>query len=411
MSNAPRAKVILLICDGLGDWPLAELGDKTPLEAAHTPHLDRFAAEGITGMMWSLGRGLVPGSDVAHLSIFGYDIERYYSGRGPIELRGIGIPLQKGDVAWRANLATVDGSGTIVDRRAGRVESVVGFVEELDGTVIDDVQFIVKPGTAHRAGLIMRGPGLSAAVEDVDPHRVDVPVREPRPRDGSKEARRTAGLLARFLKIARQKLEANSLNADRVKAGLLPANYMLVRGAGSYMEFPSLKKRYGMDAVCVAGGGLYKGVAAYVGMHVASVPGATGLPGTDVRAKFRAARDFLKEKDFVFVHVKPTDSLAEDGNHQGKLECIEAIDRAAEALVDMPNTLLVVTGDHSTPCALMRHSADPVPILAHGPNVRTDGVWEFGERSCVQGGLGYLRGVELMPEILNWVGLAKLQGA
>ncbi len=410
MSNT-STQVILLIFDGLGDWPLAELGGKTPLEAARTPHLDRFASEGITGMLWSLGRGLVPGSDVAHLSIFGYDIKKYYSGRGPIEMKGIGIPLQEGDVALRANLGTVDEARMIVDRRAGRLHSVMGFVDELDGTVIDDVEFIVKPGTAHRAGVIMRGPGLSAAIEDADPHEISVPVRDPKPRDNSPQARRTAGLLTRFLKIAHEKLQANALNAERVQADLLPANYMLVRGAGSYAELPSFKERYGLDAVCVAGGGLYKGVAAYVGMQVASVSGATGMLGTDVRAKFQAARDFLREKDFVFVHVKPTDSLAEDGNHQGKLEFIETIDRAAGVLVDLPNTLLVVTGDHSTPCALMRHSADPVPILVHGPGVRTDAVREFGERPCVQGGLGYLRGLDLMPEILNWVGLAELQGA
>lgn len=409
--SLPRAKVILVILDGLGDWPLADLEGKTPLEAAHTPHLDRFASEGITGMLWSLGRGRVPGSDVAHLSILGYDIDKYYSGRGPIEVKGIGMELQEGDVALRANLGTVNDDGLILDRRAGRIRSVKGFVDELDGTVIEDVQVIVKPGTAHRAVVVLRGPRLSAAIEDADPHRINVPVRDPRPLNDSVEAWRTAGILARFLKVAREKLSANVGNVERVKVGLRPANYMLVRGAGAYVKFPSFRQRYGLDAVCVAGGGLYKGVAAYVGMQVASVPGATGVVGTDVRAKFRAARDLLREKDFVFVHVKPTDSLAEDGNHWGKLQFIEAIDRAAEEFINLGDVLLVVTGDHSTPCALMRHSADPVPILVRGPGVRIDSVRQFGERSCSQGGLGFLQGLDLMPEILNWTGLARFRGA
>ena len=411
MSTA-KAKTILVIMDGLGDRPRAEFDGLTPLEAAATPNMNRLATEGISGLMHTLGRGRVPGSDVAHLSLFGYDPDKCYSGRGPIEVRGLGIPLEHGDIAFRGNLGTVGDDDKIVDRRAGRIADVTELVSGLDGMMVDDVKFIVRPGTAHRAGVIMRGPGLSAQITDADPHESGVPIRDPKPLDDTSEARRTADVLARFLKKSHQVLSASPVNAARVKANELAANYLLLRGAGYYHAIPPFSERYhGQKAACIAGGGLYKGIGAYLEMDLIEVPGATAQPNTDVRAKFTYAVEALKHHDFVFVHVKPTDTYGHDGDAAGKKAFIERIDRELEVLMGVKDTLVILSADHSTPCELKEHSGDPVPLLIHGPGVRKDSVTEFGERACMAGGLGHFNGVELMPQIMNLLGLMKLEGA
>lgn len=405
-------KVILVICDGLGDRPIKDLGNLTPLEAAKTPNMDKLASESECGMMYSLGRGCVPGSDTSHLNILGYDYREYYSGRGTIEVTGVGMKLKEGDVALRGNFSTVDENFIIKDRRAGRIRGVAPLAQALDGIEIDGVTFFVKPGTGHRAAIIMRGKGLSSAIIDADPHKPDVPVREVTPLDESIEAKHTARILNVFLKKAWEILQKHPLNEERRKKGELLANYLLVRGAGQYKEVPCFKERYAFSGCCIAGGGLYKGVAAYLGMDVIDVPGATGLPDTDIEAKFRAAISNLKKYDFVFVHVKAADSFGEDGNFRGKKEFIEKIDHAARLFHETSeNTLLIITGDHSTPCALKSHSGDPIPIIFRGTGVRVDKVAAFNERDCTCGGLGIITGIDIMPQVLNLFGKLPLTGA
>ena len=404
-------KVIMVICDGLGDRPIPELGHLTPLEAADTPNLDRLAEAAECGLMHTLGRGRVPGSDTAHLTIFGYNIETSYSGRGPIEVAGLGMALEHGDVALRGNMGTVV-DGIITDRRAGRIRVVTPLCEALDGMKIDDVTFVVKPGTAHRAGVIIRGQGLSDAITDADPHVPDVPTRKVTPTDNTHEAKKTADVLNKFLAKAHDVLNDHPYNKERIAKRELPANYLLVRGAGQYKKVDSFKERYGLTSCCIAGGGLYKGVGAYLGMDILDVPGATALPDTDVEAKFRKAIESQAKYDFIFVHVKATDSLAEDGNWQGKKEFIEKIDRAVPILDGRSeDTLLVWTADHSTACEMKAHSADPVPIMFNGGAVRKDRVDTFGERSFSEGGLGFICGLDIMPQVQNILGKLHLVGA
>ena len=405
-------KIVLLVCDGLGDRPVPELDNKTPLEAARTPNLDRLAERGISGLLHSLGRGLTPGSDTSHLNLLGYDYREFYSGRGTIEVAGLGMELRHGDVALRGNMATVDADLKIVDRRAGRITDTSPFTRLVDGIEIAGVSFMVQPGTAHRAGIIMRGEGLSAAISDNDPHEPGLKVWEVKPRDKSPEAQRTADVLNKFLARAHDILNASADNKKRVAEGQPAANYLLVRGAGFYRHVPPFADRYfGMKSCCIAGGGLYKGIGAYTGMKLIEVAGATALPDTDIRAKFTRVREALAEFDFVFVHVKAADSLGEDGNWKGKRDFIERIDEAAELLLDIPDAMLAVTADHSTPCALCKHSADPVPVMIVGEGVRVDSVKQFDERAVLSGGLGRMVGTDLMPELLNLVGKYKLIGA
>jgi 2,3-bisphosphoglycerate-independent phosphoglycerate mutase len=404
-------KAMLIVMDGLGDRPVKELGDLTPLEAARTPNLDALAARGITGMMNAIGIGMRPGSDTSHLAILGYDLDKYYTGRGTIEVAGLGMDLEAGDVALRGNLGTVDDQLIVVDRRAGRITDTGPFVADLDGLKYQDVTLRVRPGTGHRAGIILRGPGLSSRISDNDPHEVGVKVHEVHPLDDSKEAAFTARVLNHFLAEAHRILAANPLNQERIKQGKPPANYLLGRGAGYYKEIDKFEQRYGLRACAIAGGGLYKGIGAFTGMDVFQVAGATGLPNTDIAAKFRAALAALKGAyDFAFVHVKATDTFGEDGDFKGKRDFINRIDEAAALLLDAP-FLLAVTADHSTPCALKRHSGDPVPLMMVGDGlVRPDDVKAFGERPCARGGMGRLIGLQVMPEIINLLGLSKLIG-
>ena len=300
----------------------------------------------------------------------------------------------------------------IKDRRAGRIGDTSPFTELLDGMQIDGIKFIVKAGTGHRAGIVMRGKGLSSAIIDADPHKTEKPTRKVTSVDDTAEAKFTADVLNKFLAKAHEILNNHELNRKRIADGKLPANYLLVRGAGQYKSLPKFKEKYALSACCIAGGGLYKSIGAFLGMDIIDVPGATAMPDTDIKAKFNMALEKLKDYDFAFVHVKATDTLAHDGNFEGKKEFIEKADEAMKIWFDLPReTLLIVTGDHSTSCEFKDHIAQPIPIMFYGAGVRVDDVTEFNERTCVKGGLGFITGMDIMPEVMNLMGLSHLIGA
>jgi 2,3-bisphosphoglycerate-independent phosphoglycerate mutase len=399
-------KYILIICDGIGDLPIPELGDKTPLEAAQTPNLDRLAKNGKTGMISVLGPGIRPNSDEAHLTLFGYDLKTDYPGRGPIEAAGVGIVLDEGDVAIRGNLATVDEELRVLDRRAGRIEDSRELIKELDGMEIDGVKFIVKPGTGHRVALVMRGKGLSDKISNSDVHYVTenkvvehwegLPVNAIQPLDDSPEAKVTAEVLQKFLAKAQEILEANPLNSGRE----FKANYILTRGPGYYKKLRPFAQMWSLkNAACIAGAGLYKGLGVMAGMDLIEVPGATGLVNTDVTAKITAAKEKTKEYDFVFVHIKPPDIYGENGDYQGKKAFIEKIDQAIDHL-DEVEASIAVTADHSTPCSCKDHSGDPVPLLIHRKGIEGDKLEKFGESECRRGSLGTIEGKDFMKLFL-----------
>lgn len=404
-----QKKYIFIICDGLGDLPISELGNKTPLEAANTPNLDRLARSGKTGLMYVLGKGIRPNSDEAHLVLFGYDLKKDYPGRGPIEAVGAGIELQEGDVAIRANLATVDDNLVVLDRRVGRIDSTADFVKDLNGMVIEGVEFLVKPTTGYRVVLVMRGKGLSDQISNSDVHYVSetkvienwegFKVNKIVPLNNTSEAKFSADVLQKFLEKSHQILEQNPLNIERTARGELKGNYFLTRGPGYFKKLPSFKEKWGLSACCVAGAGLYKGLGAMAGMDLIGVTGATGLPNTDVRAKIETAKKQVKKYDFVFVHIKPTDIFGENGDFENKKKFIEKIDEVIDSLEETGATICV-TADHSTPCALKDHSADPVPVLINrggreGEEERGE-EGKFGESECVKGSLGEIEGKGLL---------------
>lgn len=397
-------KIMLIVSDGMGDLPVKAFGGKTPLEAARTPNMDLMARKGQTGIMHVLKKGVIPTSDKAHLTLFGYDLKKHYPGRGPFEALGLGINLKHGDIAFRCNFGTVDSKMKIVDRRAGRIKNVSKLAEKLDNMKIRGIRFLVKPGTSHRAAVVMRGTGLSEKVSNGDPHKAGLKVKKIRPMDKSREAKFTAGVLNEFLEKAHKILDNDLVNVKRRKKGLLPANYLLLRGAGRMKSVPSLRERFGLNACCIAGAGLYKGVARFVGMKVLKVKGATGRPDTSVKAKISRALMELKKYDYVFVHVKGCDVFGHDGNAIGKKEFIEKIDRALTPLLSLDKTLVAITADHSTPCSHKAHSADPVPVLLWEKTLKPDSVEEFGEHPCRKGSLGVLQGKKFMALLLGKAG-------
>lgn len=404
-------KVLLIICDGLSDRPIYELGGKTPLEAAVKPNLDKLTKQGLTGVMHTIDIGVRPGSDVAHLALFGYDIKKYYTGRGVFEAAGYGMDLQKGDVALRANFATVDKNLTIIDRRAGRIEHTSELVKLLNDKEIGGVKIFVKKGVGHRTAVVLRGKNLDGRITDVDLHKKDIKVAKAKARIKNKNAEKTAKVVNKFVEYSHEVLSKHQINKKRVKKGLFPANILLVRGAGSLTDIPSFFEKYGFKACCIAGAGLYKGIAKLLGMDLIHVKGATGKPDTNIKAKIKAALTAFGEYDFVFVHIKGADNLAEDGNFLGKKKFIEKIDKALSPLLSKKDMLLVLTADHTTSSYLKIHTADPVPVLIAGKNLHTDHVLTFGERSVSSGKLGHIQGKHLMSLILDFLGRAPLFGA
>lgn len=361
--------------------------------------------------MHTIDVGIRPGSDVAHMSIFGYDPYKYYNGRGPFEVAGIGMDFKAGDVAFRGNFGTVDEGMITIDRRAGRVDHTEGLIAALSKIKVSGAHFIFKKGVGHRVGVILRGKGLSSAISDNDPHLVNQKVLKVYSLDDKPNSKKTAKTVNEFLEKAYQVLSEHPFNKKRAQSGLPPANYLLIRGAGTVPDLVPFSEKYGLSAAVIAGAGLYKGIGKLIGMKVIDVAGATGKADTDVNAKIKGAIKAFSTYDFVFVHIKAADSLAEDGNYMGKKEFIEKIDRALKSLLSLKDTFVAITADHTTSSELRIHTSDPVPVVIWGKGVRTDGVKTFGERAVASGKLGFIRGEHLMRIILDLMGRAPLYGA
>jgi len=408
-------KALLLIADGLGDRPVKELGNKTPLEATDKPNLDKLAAEGECGIMDPIAPGVRAGSDTSHLAILGYDPYKYYTGRGPFEAAGIGMDVKKGDIAFRCNFTTVDDSMVVIDRRAGRITSGTDqLAAAVNGMEINGVQVIFKESVAHRGALILRAPGLGANITDTDPHHEAAKVLECKPIDPTDEASaKTAAVVNEFVKRSYEILKDHPVNKERIALGLNPANVILPRGAGIGPHMESFQIEYGLKAACVAETGLINGVARYVGMEITEVPGATGGGDSNLLNMAAAIIDKLATNDFVLCNVKGADVGGHDNSPQLKIEMIKKLDEMfAYLMAKLPaNTYIVLTADHSTPCAIKDHSGDPVPIVFWGEGVRTDKCVHFDERSVTAGGVGRIRGIDVMKILTQLMNVQEKFGA
>lgn len=406
---------VLIVLDGLGDRLAKELGNRTPLQAAKTPNLDRLAKEGQSGLMDVLAPGLTPGSDTAHLTLFGYDYTKVYPGRGPLEALGAGLPSKPGDVAFRLNFATVDKDGVVVDRRAGRVftsEEHRALEKALAGIEVDDIKVHVVATVEHRGALVLEGKGLSGDITDNDPHETGKKPLEIKPL--SDDARRTADIANKVVKIAHDRLHDIEVNKQREKNGLPQANMILLRGAGKHADIQPLKERFGISSMCLAGGALYIGCAKYVGMDYIPVEGQTGTIDTNFHNIGSKAIECIKDDiNYLFVHIKATDNAGHDGNAAEKTLAIERTDEMVGRIVQEvgDRIVLAVTGDHTTSVTVGEHSCDPVPLLLWSKFIRPDIVERYSEIDAARGALNGFRGSDVMHLLLGYAGYIEKVGA
>ena len=406
-------KVVLIVLDGLGDRRCKALGLQTPLQAARPCFFDKLAAEGETGLVHVVAPGVPNGSDTGHLALLGYDPHTYYTGRGPFEALGAGIELKEGDVAFRCNFGTVSDDLVLIDRRAGRISSSEAkqLAEDLEKLSVEGVEIMFKHTVEHRGVLVLRGEGLSHKVSNIDPHGVNVKIKPAQPLEDSEAALRTARILNTFLEESRRILAKHPVNIRRRELGLPQANYVLARGAGIAPKIPPFEQRFRLKPAVIAGGALYKGVAKALGFEVLDVEGATGTVNTNVQGKAMAMVDGLKKYGFILLHYKATDVVSHDRKPLEKVAMIQRLAKALENVWDgMPDVYVAVTGDHTTPSEIGDHRGDPVPLLIWGPDVRGDNVKHFDEISCSMGGLGCIRGVDLMPILGNYAGVMEMYG-
>ncbi|MFV0443562.1 MAG: 2,3-bisphosphoglycerate-independent phosphoglycerate mutase [Planctomycetaceae bacterium] len=386
------SKIVLLVADGLGGLP-QKPGGKTELETAQTPNLDALAQRGTLGLTTPVLPGITPGSGPGHLGLFGYDPLEYQIGRGVLEALGIDFDLGPNDVAIRGNFCTLDAAGNISDRRAGRIstDKAAPLCAKLDQIKIPGVEVFVRHVKEYRLVVVFRSEGLGGDVHDTDPQATGVPPLDPVAKDAG--SNRTVEVAKEFLRQARDVLKNDA-----------PANFLMLRGIAKRPPIPTFEEVYGTRPGAIAVYPMYRGLARLVGMDVLDA----GQTIDDQCARLKAA---WTDYDFFFMHFKYTDSTGEDGNFDAKVQRTEELDAAIPKITALNPTVLIVTGDHSTPSKMKSHSWHPVPTLIAADTCRFDGSTSFGEAQCRLGGLGQFEAKYLMGLALAHAGRLEKFGA
>lgn len=386
------SKIVMLVADGLGGLPMTP-GGKTELETAKTPNLDALATRGVQGLSIPVKPGIAPGSGPGHLGLFGFDPLRYQIGRGALEATGIGFQMKPGDVAIRCNFCTIDSSGKITDRRAGRIssEESAPLAISLRQIKIPGVEIFVEPVKEHRFVVVFRGEGLSGNVKDTDPQAVGVLPLDPVAADAASQ--KTAQVAKEFLKQAKEILKNEK-----------KANFHTMRGFAARPDLPSYEEVYGLRAAAIAVYPMYRGLASLVGMDIVGT-------ATTLQEQVQVLKEKWNDYDFFFLHYKYTDSTGEDGNFDEKVKRTEELDACLPAITALNPEVLIVTGDHSTPAFLKSHSWHPVPTLLVSDCCRPDPHTTFGETSAITGGLGQFEAQYLMLLALSNAGRMGKYGA
>jgi len=386
------SKIVFLIMDGLGDIPMKGRGG-TPLDVAKTPNLDALTKESELGLLEPVGPGITPGSGPAHLALFGYNPLEFTIGRGVLSALGIDFEMTERDVAARLNFCTIDKNGNVTDRRAGRIpdEENIRIVKKIKENISLPVEYFLETESEHRAVLVLRADGLSGDVSDTDPQATGVPPL--RAEGANRPAERTAEVVNDFIDQVRKLL------ADEKKA-----NMILARGFAAFEKIPSVGERFGLRTAAIAGYPMYRGVARLAGMTVLRLP--DGLA-----EEVDILKEHRDEFDYFFMHVKYTDKAGEDGNFDRKASVIEEVDGLLPGILETEPDVLVVTGDHSTPCPMKSHSWHPVPVLLHAKHVRSGASERFTEREAARGMLGLRPMHDLMPIALANAGRIEKFGA
>ena len=395
-------KYIIILGDGMADEPIGSLGGRTPLQAACKPSIDRVAALGRSGMLATVPAGFAPGSEIANLSVLGYDLQKFFDGRGSLEAASMGVRIEDGEMAMRCNLLTIE-QGRIKNHSAGHItgeeaaELIVFLQKELGG---GDANFF--PGVSYRHLLKLKGGDKRIAT--TPPHDVPgTPYRDVLVRALVPEAEATAVRINELVERSQELLKDHPVNRARVAAGKEPANSIWPWSPGYRPQMETLMQRYGIrDGVVISAVDLIKGIGVYAGLKPVDVEGATGLYTTNYEGKARAALDALRTHDFVFLHIEASDEAGHEGDAELKVRTIEYLDsRVVKTILDEISgwdepVSMAILPDHPTPCALRTHTAKPVPFTIYRTGVSGDGVQRFDERSAQEGSYGNLSGDEFM---------------
>ncbi|MDM7920004.1 MAG: cofactor-independent phosphoglycerate mutase [Methanosarcina sp.] len=395
-------KYAILIGDGMADYPIEKLGNRTILQAARTPAMDLIAARGKTGLAKTVPDGFPPGSDVANMSILGYDPATYYSGRAPLEAASMGVALEADDVAFRCNLITIE-NGKIKDYSSGHISSDEAeiLIDTLDSELgRENLRFY--PGISYRH-LLVAANNLGAETECTPPHDITGEKKDnylPRGKDGE--------FFSELIEESMTVLELHPINLKRMQEGKNPANSIWVWGQGYAPKFTAFKELYGKKGAIISAVDLLKGIGIYAGLDVIEVPGATGYLDTNYEGKASAAIEALKTRDLVFVHVEAPDEAGHEGSTEKKMKAVEDFDSRIVAPIlkhaedsDEPFTILVLP-DHPTPVSVKTHTRDPIPFAVYRTDKpEPDTVKSFDEESVKKGSMGLIKASDLIGMLVK----------
>ncbi len=390
-----QMKYIIVVGDGMADYPIPELDDKTPLQVANTPNMDNVATKGRNGLLKTIPDSLTPGSDVAILSVLGFDPKRFYTGRGSFEAAARGIKLKERDVAFRCNLIT-EKNGILKDYSAGHITSIesLQLIEAIKKACEKSGEIEFYSGLDYRHFLILRNAPLALQIECTPPHdAIGEKIATILPKAMSLRAEKTANLLREIIRESKDILEYHAVNITRQKNGKNIGNMVWPWGGGEKPSIPSFMEEYGLKAAVISAVDLVKGIGVYAGMKVIEVRGATGREDTNYEGKADAALRALEDNELVFVHVEAPDEAGHIKDYRLKVKTIEDFDsrmlgRIIEGLEE-PYAIAILP-DHFTPIKIGTHTKEPVPFAIKSPYLEADSVQKFDEYSAKNGAFGLL---------------------
>lgn len=398
-------KYVVVIGDGMADLPIKELNGKTPLQSANIPNMDLIASRGVSGMLKTVPDHMPPGSDVANLSIMGYDPQKYYTGRGPLEAASIGAKLTDDDVAFRCNFITAE-NGILSDFNAGHVSTAEAseFIETLNQKFYRYGKFYL--GTSYRNLFVLKDK-RSESLEATPPHDVvgeSIEEHLLKPRNDA-----NAILLNRIMEESCEILSKHPLNEKRIAEGNRPANMIWLWGQGVKPSMPTFKSKYGLKGATITGVDLVKGLGAYMGLDNIIVPGATGYYDTDYCGKAKNAIEGLKTHDLIYVHVEAPDEAGHAGDLEEKILAMERIDKRilGKIMDEIPTYneyAIAILPDHPTPLKLKTHTSDPVPYAMCSTNNISDDVILYDEVSASKGSMGLDQGYKFVNKLISYSG-------
>lgn len=400
-------KYLIILGDGMADEPIASLNNKTCLQAANKPTIDKIAALGRNGMLDTIPEGFAPGSEIANMSVLGYDVPKVFEGRGSLEAASMGVSIEEGEMAMRCNLICIE-NGKIKNHSAGHIsngeaEELILFLQEELGN--DYINFF--PGVSYRHLLKIKNG--KKQLKCTPPHDVPgTPFNDVMISAETDEAISTAALLNDLILKSQALLENHPVNVKRAAAGKDKANSIWPWSPGYKPDMKTLLELYNLKSGSVISAvDLIRGIGVYAGLKVIIVPGATGLYDTNYEGKAQAAINALKEDDFVYLHIEASDEAGHEGDVDLKIKTIEYLDsRVVKPIFgevskwDEPVTIAILP-DHPTPCSIKTHTSKPVPFIIYRPGENGDTVQTYDETACEKGSYGLLKGIEFMQTLIK----------